>query len=163
MTPSHRTQPTAVRGDASRHGYDPWQDLRENWPEIQLGIEALPGNLLGELSYPRIVLRAGTSAAQRRCTLAHEIVHLERGVRDCGPWAAREELYVHDAAARRLLPVAALADAICVLGSSQDVPALAELLDVDGETLRLRLHRLGRTERRVVQSRLDGASWLQAG
>jgi hypothetical protein len=146
----------------SRAGYDPWRDLAENWPEIHVRIATMPGDLLGQLRYPVILLRAGTSAAQRRCTLAHELVHLERGIRDCGPWAAREELHVHDEAARRLLPTAVLVQVLRSFAGSRDHAALADLLDVDGDTLRLRLARLTTAERRAITAGLRTASWAAA-
>lgn len=130
-----------------RDPYDPWQDLREHWPEIEVVTEPMPGRLLGELRYPVIALRSGTSAAQRRCTLAHELVHLERGVADCGPWSGREELRVHSEAARRLVSLAALGQAIRELGGDHDVGALATLLDVDRQTGRLRLQLLTSADR----------------
>jgi hypothetical protein len=112
----------------------------------------MPPGLLGELRYPLIALRAGTSAAQRRCTLTHEIVHLERGVRDCGPWQAREEMHVHREVARRLIDVATLARAVRFLGGDDDRAALACALDVDAETLALRLKLLSSHERSVVRA-----------
>lgn len=122
--------------------YDPWRDLAVNWPEIDVLIEPMGGRLLGVLRYPVIALRAGTSAAQRRCTLAHEIVHLERGVGDCGPWSGREELLVHREVARRLIPIADLASAVRYLGGSAVLAELAQVLEVDLETARLRLDML---------------------
>lgn len=135
--------------------YDPWRDLRENWPEIETVLEPMAGRLLGELRYPVIALRADSSAAQRRSTLAHEIVHLERGVFDCGPWAALEERLVHAEAARRLVRLPHLADALRELGGDADLAALARLLDVDRQTARLRLARLTARERRWLRARLD--------
>jgi hypothetical protein len=129
--------------------YDPWADLAQNWPEVEVVIEPMRGTLLGELRYPVIALRAGTSAAQRRCTLAHEIVHLERGVGDCGPWAAREELLVHSEAARRLIRLEDLAHAM--RGSEPSPAALAHALDVDLQTLLLRVDRLTSPERRRLR------------
>jgi hypothetical protein len=120
-------------------GYDPWEDLATNWPEVDAVIEPMAGRLLGVLRYPVIALRAGTSAAQRRCTLAHEIVHLERGVTDCGPWAGREELLVHREVARRLIPLPLLTAAARELGADGDPPRLAQALAVDLDTLRCRL------------------------
>jgi hypothetical protein len=126
--------------------YDPWHDLAVNWPEVDVVIEPMGGRLLGLLRYPVIALRAGTSAAQRRCTLAHEIVHLERGVRDCGPWSGREELLVHREVARRLITLPDLAAAVRDLGGSAVLPELAQALDVDSETARLRLDMLSSEE-----------------
>jgi hypothetical protein len=124
------------------HRYDPWHDLAVNWPEVEVVIEPMAGRLLGLLHYPVIALRAGTSAAQRRCTLTHELVHLERGVGDCGPWSGREELLVHREVARRLIPVADLATAVRELGGDAVLAELAQALDVDLETAQLRLDML---------------------
>lgn len=135
--------------------YDPWRDLQENWPQIKVVHEPMTGRLLGELRYPIIALRAGTSAAQRRCTLAHELVHLERGVGDCGIWAAREELHVHEVAARRLISFAALARALCECDGDGSPGALAQLLDVDRQTLELRLARLTPREMADVRAMLS--------
>jgi hypothetical protein len=130
--------------------YDPWQDLAANWPEVEVVIEPMAGRLLGVLRYPVIALRAGTSSAQRRCTLAHEIVHLERGVADCGPWAGREELLVHREVARRLIPLPLLAAAVRELGGQAELNELAQVLDVDLETARCRLAMLSNGERAAI-------------
>lgn len=131
--------------------YDPWRDLAVNWPEIEVVVEPMRGRLLGELRYPVIALRAGTSAAQRRCTLAHELVHLERGTGECGRFAGREERLVHAEAARRLVSLGQLERALRELGGDADRGALAQLLEVDRETAVLRLRLLTTAER----------SWLQ--
>jgi hypothetical protein len=130
-----------------RARYNPWRDLRDNWPEVRVVIEPMSGHLLGELRYPTIALRAGTSAAQRRCTLTHELVHLERGIRDCGPWAAREERYVHSEVARRLISTELLMWAICDAGGTSDLARVAQSLDVDQETLDCRLELITGSER----------------
>lgn len=140
--------------DAVGKPYDPWRDLRENWPDIDAVVEPMAGYLLGELRYPVIALRAGTSAAQQRCTLTHELVHLERGVTDCGPWAGREEVLVHSEVARRLISLTALGGAIRELGGDHDVGALAQLLDVDRQTALLRLQRLTAAERAWLRAAL---------
>jgi hypothetical protein len=140
--------------------YDPWRDLAENWPAVEVVSEPMRGRLLGELRYPVIALRAGTSAAQRRSTLAHELVHLERGGGCGGPWSAREELLVHAEAARRLVPLDALADAIAECGGDHDVGAVARLLDVDTETARLRLRLLTAAERARLRTRLSPEGWV---
>jgi hypothetical protein len=122
----------------------------------------MTGQLLGELRYPVIALRAGTSAAQRRCTLAHELVHLERGVRDCGPWTAREETLVHAEAAQRLVGPIDLERALRELGGDADLAALAQLLDVDTQTARVRLGLLTPSERWRLRSRLPTDLWQVA-
>jgi hypothetical protein len=136
--------------------YDPWADLRQNWPHVKVVIERMTGNLLGEVrdDGQLIALRADTSAAQRRCTLTHELVHLERGILDCGPWLQREESLVHAEASLRLIPLTSLAAAIRALGGADDSAALAQWLEVDGETLAVRLDRMTSAERRMLRRSL---------
>ena len=141
---------------SNTENYDPWLDLRRNWPRTRVVIEAMTGDLLGEVREDGhlIALRAGTSAAQRRCTLTHELVHLERGIQDCGPWLQREELQVHLTVAHRLVPLELLIAAIRDLGGAEDRAALAQSLDVDSETLALRLDRVSGPERRRLRRAL---------
>jgi hypothetical protein len=141
--------------------YDPWQDLHDNWPEVQVVLAPLPGRLLGELRYPLIRLRAASSAAQRRCTLTHELLHLERGVRECGPWAAREERIIEAETARRLLPLQSLIAALRWLGA-EDHGAVAAALDVDTQILRARLDGLSSQEHWAVRAALCGDLWTVA-
>jgi hypothetical protein len=142
--------------------YDPWHDVSHNWPDVQVVIEPMFGDLLGVVRDDGrlIALRAGTSAAQRRCTLAHELVHLERGLFGCGPWSQREETLVHAEVARRLLPLDALRAGIRALGLVDDLSALAHELNVDSETLQLRLARLDRDERRALRRSLQSQATL---
>jgi hypothetical protein len=136
--------------------YDPWADLRQNWPHVKVVIEEMTGDLLGEVRDDGrlIALRADTSAAQRRCTLTHELVHLERGILDCGPWLQREEGLVHAEVSRRLIPLASLTAAIRALGGADDRAALAQWLDVDSETLTIRLSRMSSSERTALRRSL---------
>jgi hypothetical protein len=142
--------------------YDPWHDLAVNWPEVDVVIEPMTGRLLGVLRYPVIALRAGTSSAQRRCTLAHEIVHLERGTADCGPWAGREEVLVHREVARRLVPLPLLSSAVRGLGGPAQLPELAQALDVDLETAQCRLAMLTPAERAALAAAARDALRLEA-
>ncbi|HST49621.1 ImmA/IrrE family metallo-endopeptidase [Jatrophihabitans sp.] len=156
MTPHptrHRLPTTALRPSPP---YDPWADLRQNWPDVKVVIEPMTDDLLGEVRDDGrlIALRADTSAAQRRCTLTHELVHLERGILDCGPWLQREEDLVHAEASRRLIPLDSLAAGIRELGGADDQGALAHWLDVDSETLAVRLHRMSSAERRALRRAL---------
>jgi len=159
MSPQSGRPPTTFPS-ASR--YDPWLDLGRNWPSVRVVLEPMSGDLLGEVrdGGSIIALRAGTSAAQRRCTLAHEIVHLERGISECGPWLLREEQAVHLTAARRLITDAQLAAALRDLGGADDRAALAHALEVDTETLLLRLSTLLPAERRRLRRGLARATPL---
>jgi hypothetical protein len=145
---------TIPRPSASRR-YDPWGDLAARWPDVQVVHAPMSGRLLGELRYPTITLRASSSSAQLRCTLAHEIVHLDRGIGECGPWAAREEAAVHAEAARRLIDLGELVEAARVLGDDAGAGAMAGALDVDTETLVTRIQGLTRRERAVVNDVLS--------
>jgi Zn-dependent peptidase ImmA (M78 family) len=144
--------------------YDPYLHVYERWPGAEVVVEPLHRGLLGETRWPplQIALAAQSSPAQRRCTLAHEIVHLERGLDDPGPWADREELQVHAEASRRLIDIEALADALRELGGSGDLAALAVALDVDVETIALRLRRLTPVERRRLRRRTRTELWSVA-
>lgn len=154
-----RRHPPATRPPVP---YDPWADLRQNWPDVTVVIEPMTDDLLGEVRDDGrlIALRADTSAAQRRCTLTHELVHLERGILDCGPWLQREEDLVHAEASRRLVTLDSLAAGIRALGGADDQAALAHWLDVDSETLAVRLHRLSSAERAMLRRALARQSPL---
>lgn len=153
MTSHSSRRRLPIRTDRHVWPYDPWADVRDNWPQVRVVIEPMTGDLLGEVRDDGLViaLRAGTSAAQRRCTLAHEIVHLERGILDCGPWLQREEVQVHTEVSLRLIPLAALADAVRALGGADDQAALAQWLEVDSETLAMRVSRLSAGDRRTLR------------
>ena len=100
----------------------------------------------------RIVLHPGLTAVEARCVLAHEIVHAERG--PSPEWASsREERIADMEAARRLIPLDELADALVW---SHHPGELAELLGVDRPTLLARLEGLTELERGLVLDRLAG-------
>ena len=162
IAPTRR--PPHARPIPPEPAYDPWLDIATNWPQVRVVVEVMSGDLLGEVrdGGALVALRADTSAAQLRCTLTHEIVHLERGLADCGPWLNREERQVHAEAARRLVPVAALADAIRSLGTADDQAALANLLDVDSETLRVRWQHLTSNERVQLRRALGRQALLRS-
>jgi hypothetical protein len=129
--------------------WHPWRTLRHH-PEITLRWERLPG-LLGTWHHTSktITLHPDQSQAERRCTLTHEHIHYERG--DRGPCDGRTERVVHGLAARRLIPLDSLVDAL--LWSSDD-HELAEELWVDVPTLRARLDGLTEMEHAFIAQRL---------
>ncbi len=162
MTPPSTSRHPLTSAPHPPAPYDPWVDLRQNWPHVLVVIEPMTGDLLGEVRDDGrlIALRADTSAAQRRCTLTHELVHLERGILDCGPWLQREEDLVHAEVSRRLIPLAGLAAAIRELGGVDDPAAIAHWLEVDSETLAVRLNRMRTAERRLLRRALARQSPL---
>lgn len=110
----------------------------------------LPAGRFGLVDWARRVVTVDCrlSAAQRRCTLAHELVHVERGPVPADPWlAAREEAAVEAEAARRLIGIDALADA---LAWSSQPAEIADELWVDVQTLMVRVGGLSVAERRAV-------------
>lgn len=88
----------------------------------------------------------------QRCTLAHELIHVERGpVLDEPTLAAREELAVEKETARRLIGVRELGEAMV---ESDRLGHVAELLGVDPDTLTVRLTHLHPVERAYLRQRL---------
>lgn len=93
----------------------------------------------------------GLTQAERRCTIAHETEHIMRGVVPDWCWP-REERAVDRAASRKLITIAALADA---LAWTQDPAEAAEELWVDVAMLLARLANLTEAEGRELSRRLD--------
>lgn len=129
--------------------WNPWRALRER-PQIELRQQWLRGRR--GLWVPNgdgtstIYLDPRASRRERRCTLAHELVHEERGIA-YGPATPRplvqlEERTVTRIAVGRLVPAAELAE----LAASVDQLAaweVADHFDVDHATARAacRIHR----------------------
>lgn len=103
-----------------------------------------------------IVLDDRQTQAERRSTLAHELVHAERRDQPCGSVIldARQETLVERIAARRLIPIRALGEA---LAWSRDLVEVADELWVDVATVRARLNHLHPAERGYLRERLEGA------
>jgi hypothetical protein len=96
--------------------WNPWHALKLQ-PHLLLDIVDLPPSLGGGVLVPHadgdvLLLDRALSQVERRCVLAHELIHQEWGS-PCGAvgqprtWdvvVAREEIRVHDEAVRRLVP-----------------------------------------------------------
>ena len=81
---------------------DPWAALAAR-PDVDLVWADLPRGVRGLTDgVGTIWLDRGLSQRERRCTLAHELIHLERGHKGAQP--ASVEADVNAEAARRLLP-----------------------------------------------------------
>lgn len=98
-----------------------------------------------------ITLTRGMTQAERRCTLTHELIHIERG-----PVApehqAAEERVVRDLTARRIITTEALIEA---LAESFDEWDLAETLWADVGVVRDRLQFLSPAERAEISAEID--------
>lgn len=107
------------------------------------------GGLDGWCHYPTktISIRRGLSPAKRRCVLAHELVHAQRGPCDNDPVIiAREEGIVCRTVAEVLIPLADLETAVEEV-DYPTAPALAEVLQVDIGTVRYRMETLTTEEK----------------
>lgn len=125
----------------------PWRRLRllVDWT---LRWAHLPGGVLGvtDWTHRTITLDVRLSQVERRCTIAHELEHVERG--PFPAWdVAREEAAVDVAAARHLIPLESLVSAVAW---SQDPHEVAEELWVDVPTLEARVRGLTEGEREVL-------------
>lgn len=129
--------------------YNPWDEAR------RLGVRVitreLPGTMWGCWHGPSrtVILDSTLVQHERRVTLAHELVHAERG--DTCRQDRRTEAAVHAIAARRLVTLDALADA---LRWTRDPDALAEELWVDTATVEVLLDDLDDAERAWLEDRL---------
>jgi Zn-dependent peptidase ImmA (M78 family) len=134
--------------------WSPWRHLREQHPNVQVYDYELPGTYLGCTDHVKqyIYLDSRLNQAERRCTLAHEIGHLERGPVPKAPLAAvREELEVDRWAARQLIRVQ---DLIAAFRWTSNLNEAAEELWVDQHMLLARLRYLSDAERTLVHANL---------
>ena len=133
----------------------PWRRLRDR-PDWLLEWALLPPGLMGSTCHRRrvITLDLRLSQAERRCTIAHELEHVERGPMPSDPiLAAREEESIERAVARRLVTIRALGDALAWARTRDEA---AEELWVDVATLEARLRSLHPAERAYLTRRLSG-------
>jgi hypothetical protein len=137
--------------------YDPLADLASRYPDWVVGFTALGWGIQEALSLRSkvILIEAGDPPAERRCSLAHAVAHLDLGHRAvaAGFFDARQELGASELAARRLIPLEALASA---LSWTRNPAEIASELLVDRPTLSLRWSRLARHELAYLQRQAGG-------
>ncbi|MFT4086151.1 MAG: ImmA/IrrE family metallo-endopeptidase [Gordonia sp. (in: high G+C Gram-positive bacteria)] len=115
---------------------------------------------MGEVSGPIIRLHDRLSQAERRCTLAHELVHVERRGRE-HPNPDIEESIVELHAARLLINHHQLVDAFRWL-RHPTLHDLAEHLWVDQQTALVRMEHLDAVEVADIEAACDGDwSWTR--
>jgi hypothetical protein len=137
--------------------WSPWRHLRENHPTITVYEYELPGTYLGCTDHDKglIYVDSRLNQAERRCTLAHEIGHLERGPVPKQPLAAiREELAVDKWAAEKLIRVQ---DLISAFRWTSDLNEAAEELWVDQNMLLARLRWMSPADRTLLNTYLADA------
>lgn len=97
---------------AMGRGWNPWRALRAR-EHLTLVVVRLPDGVCGVWSPGVIALDHRLDRRQRNATLAHELVHDERGIGSPAATAAtmqREEAIVRRITAERLIPAAGLAE-----------------------------------------------------
>lgn len=139
--------------------YSPWGTLAR-LTDVLVAFEILPsGRGWWEPDEQVLLLDKRQTRREMRCTVAHELEHIIRGdsaVSDLSPVLhARQEIAACVAAARRLIPLSRLTDALLW---TRDEAELAEVLNVDEDTLRIRLISLTPEEHAVVDERLVNAT-----
>lgn len=141
--------------------YHPWRHLARlahitvRWTRDDAELDGALGWYYVDAN--EIVMDDRQTQAERRSTLAHELVHAERRDEPCGSLIldARQELLVSKMAARRLIPIRALGEA---LAWSADQDEVADELWVDVSTLKTRLEHLRPAERAYLKRRIEGTS-----
>ena len=140
--------------------WHPWRHAAEHYPDVIINCQReLPDRIWGLTSFSprRIWLCKRLRQVHRRCTLTHELIHLERGPLPADPaLAAREERIVDELASRRLIELPHLADG---LRWTRDLTELADTLWVDTPTLQTRLATLDPAEVAELEHAL-GDEWL---
>lgn len=117
--------------------FDPWGALRR-LTHIHISFIRMPDGAPGRTDGLRVIwLDNRLHQDQRRCTLTHELVHIELGHAGCQP--PRIEYEVRAETARRLIPI----DALCKHAAwAANVHDLAEDLWVTPEVVTDRLQSL---------------------
>lgn len=124
---------------------NPWADLTSR-PQLDLCWGGLPPGQLGATDGHRIWIATGLTVRERRCTLAHELVHIDLGLVSDVTWAAEQR--VRDVTARRLLPdIDAVASA---LAGGVDMATASDELWVTEDVLTDRLTTLADAERAML-------------
>lgn len=143
-TPRRQRKPLRD-GVLDRSGrYDPWMHLAM-FPAVTLAwVDNLPADMYGYTDFParNITLLKGLTSMEERSTLAHEVVHLERGplrqkVRSAREWDAAvdvEEAVIEIMVAARLIPSFELAKLEGRVQADGE-EAVADDLGVDVSTL----------------------------
>jgi len=147
MTTTTADARSALMGDVAADAlrYDPWRHLAEQFPYLRVELGKLRPGRMGKWTIDnRIVLSCILYPDEARCTLAHELVHVERGAPPKDPeLAAAEEKVVDEIAARRLITLTELR-AVMQMGRSYQMGAA---LHVDVGTLLTRMETLTELER----------------
>lgn len=138
--------------------WHPWRWLRDKHPDVVVEHVELRRGRMGETRGRQIWLDRRLTQAERRCTLTHELIHIERRGRE-HPNPDVEERIVELETARRLITTRQLIDAFRWF--RHPGPAeLAEHLWVDQQTVLTRMEHLDPIEVAQIEAACDGDwSW----
>lgn len=107
-----------------------------------------------------ISLRRGMTWEERRCTVAHEVLHIERGPQPLGLRAKDEERVRRETAQRMIPDIRPVGDAIAWALSEEEA---AHELGVDVYVLRYRLKHMSPMERAWLKRRLEDDDAIEGG
>lgn len=132
--------------------YHPWREAQRR-THLTINLVELPDDHRGCIRGNEVTICVDDPQASRRCTLAHELVHDERRVFPVSPvLRAREEITVERIAARRLIALDRLVDA---LAWSRRTEEIAEELWVDVPMLVALVQSLTDSERRWIDEQVE--------
>lgn len=127
--------------------FDPWVELAK-YPHIEVRVERLNGSVAGLTNGTDLIwLDDRLNQVERRCVLAHELVHLFMQHTSCQPLMT--ELIVCQRAARKLITLEALSR---VLPWAMCLNEAADELAVTPQTLRDRLQSLSAEESALLDA-----------
>jgi len=133
--------------------YHPWRDARRRSHLAIEFVEDLPTGGRGHITGDTIRVNRHMLADERRCTIAHELVHDERRIFPADRvLRAREEIAVERIAARRLIQLDQLVD---VLAWTRRTEEVAEELWVDVSMLVALVQSLTDDERDWIDDQLQ--------
>ncbi|AGM28130.1 ImmA/IrrE family metallo-endopeptidase [Mycobacteroides abscessus] len=132
--------------------WHPWRIIGERYPHIIVSNRhRLPRGVRGLWKGNTIWLCKTLTQAERRSTLTHELLHIERGLA-APTHRGREERLVDILASRHLIPLPAL---LRGLQWTNDDYELAEELWTDVHTVRVRRNNLTAAERTWLADRVE--------
>lgn len=133
--------------------YHPWRDARAREHLTIRFVDYLPAGVRGRIRGDVVEVNRHMLGDERRCTIAHELVHDERRIFPVDPvLRAREELKVERIAARRLVALEQLVNVLCWTRRTEEV---ADELWVDVPMLVALVQSLTDTERRWIDEQLE--------
>lgn len=132
-------------------GVNPWAKFREL---AHIELRWHDGGVMGETLHDEsaVTLRRGMTWEERRCTIQHEILHVENGPVPFGLAAKEEERVRRDTALLMIPDIRPVGDAIAWALSEEEA---AVELGVDLPVLRYRIKHMSPMERAWLGSRLQ--------